>query len=337
MPYQKAKVYSDGKHYIAIPHTERPHRRKRYKEKEEEILVPTETIETNGVEEDLIISETKKEYTVTDNVIVVEKEETPKVRKITKKQLFEETYKAHYTDRKAVRRKVLIDTLLPYFRDKESATRYVDANLERKQKNMIARRIRMTRKANLADFNFFVTFTFDDELQTEESFRKKLKKTLANFTVRKGWKYIGVWERSPEKKRLHFHGMIYIPEGTLPGEMTIKSTYSFTEKKRKKMNENSYFRERFGRNDFESMNTEYMLGEAVSYIVKYIEKSGEKIIYSRNLPQYFISDIMDEDVICPMGEDEQKLLLFDNCSCWDEGCYIGKVSKEVIAQMPKSN
>lgn len=80
-----------------------------------------------------------------------------------------------------------------------------------------------------------------------------------------------------------------------------------------------------------------MLGEAVSYIVKYIEKSGEKIIYSRNLPQYFISDIMDEDVICSMGEDEQKLLLFENYSCWDEGCYIGKVSKEVIAQMPKSN
>lgn len=24
-------------------------------------------------------------------------------------------------------------------------------------------------------------------------------------------------------------------------------------------------------------------------------------------------------------------------ACWDEGCYIGEVGKEVIAQMPKCN
>ena len=28
MPYSKAKVYSDGSHYIAIPHTERPYRKR---------------------------------------------------------------------------------------------------------------------------------------------------------------------------------------------------------------------------------------------------------------------------------------------------------------------
>lgn len=40
---------------------------------------------------------------------------------------------------------------------------------------------------------------------------------------RKGWKYVGVWERSPEKQRLHFHGIFYIPEGTMPG-MLLEST-----------------------------------------------------------------------------------------------------------------
>ena len=85
------------------------------------------------------------------------------------------------------------------------------------------------------------------------------------------------------------------------------------------------------------MVTEFMLDGAITYILKYIEKSGEKIVYSRGLPQFFISDIMDEDVICTMGEEEQKLLLFDRFTCWDEGCYIGEVSKEVIAQMPKCN
>ena len=97
------------------------------------------------------------------------------------------------------------------------------------------------------------------------------------------------------------------------------------------------FKERFGRNDFDSMVSEFMLDGAVTYILKYIEKSGEKMIYSRGLPQFFISDIMEDDVICPIGEEDRKLLLFDNFSCWDEGCYMGKVSKEVIAQMPKCN
>ena len=334
--YPKTKVYSDGRHYIAIPHTENSYRRKRVKPKDEIIEVPTKIAEERAnspPEHENVFDEIE----ISENMNSESKLKEKKVRKITKRQLFDETYKAHYTDRKAVRRKILIETMLPYFKDKESAVTYVDESLSRKYKNFIARRIRMTRKANLADFNYFVTFTYDDALHTEETFRKKLKNTLSLLSHRKGWKYIGVWERSPGKKRLHFHGMFYIPDGTLPGEMKEVSGYSFAEHKRKKTNENSYFRERFGRNDFENMISEFMLDGAVTYILKYIEKSGEKIVYSRGLPQFLISDIMDDDVICPIGEEDQKLLLFDNFSCWDEGCYMGKVSKEVIKQMPKCN
>lgn len=333
--YPKTKVYSDGRHYIAIPHTENPYRRKRVKPKDEIIEVPTETEErANSPPEPEDVSD---EIKISENINYESEPKEKNVRKITKRQLFDETYKAHYTERKAVRRKILIEKMLPYFKDRESAVTYVDAALLRKYKNFIARRIRMMRKANLADFNFFVTFTYSDELHTEDSFRKKLKNTLSLLSYRKGWKYIGVWERSPEKKRLHFHGMFYIPEGTLPGEMKEVSGYSFSEHKRKVTHENSYFKERFGRNDFDSMVSEFMLDGAVTYILKYIEKSGEKIVYSRGLPQFFVSDIMEDDVICPIGEEDRKLLLFDNFSCWDEGCYMGKVSKEVIAQMPKCN
>ena len=195
----------------------------------------------------------------------------------------------------------------------------------------------MTRKANLQEFNFFVTFTFDSALHTEETFRKKLKYTLGHFSNRKEWRYIGVWERSPEKNRLHFHGMFYVPEGTMPGTMEEVNSFSFNTRKRQITHENTYFRERFGRNDFKDLNTVRALGEAVSYILKYIEKTGEKIVYSKGLPQFFVSDIMDDDVLCPMGENGEKLLLFDDFSCYDDGCYIGKVSKEVIAKMPKEN
>ena len=79
------------------------------------------------------------------------------------------------------------------------------------------------------------------------------------------------------------------------------------------------------------------MGGAIAYIVKYIEKTGEKIVYSRGLPQFFISDVMEEDIVCPFGLEDQKLLLYDDFGCWDEGEYKGKVSKEVIEKMPKSN
>ena len=56
-----------------------------------------------------------------------------------------------------------------------------------------------------------------------------------------------------------------------------------------------------------------------------------------SLKGYFVSDILDDDIVCTMGADNQKLLLFDDFKCFDEGTYMGQVSKEVIAQMPKEN
>ena len=75
----------------------------------------------------------------------------------------------------------------------------------------------------------------------------------------------------------------------------------------------------------------------MAYIMKYIEKSGEKPLYSRGLPQFFISDIMEEDVVCTYGQEERKLLLYDDFSCWDEGEYIGRVCDDVIGRLSKAN
>ena len=154
---------------------------------------------------------------------------------------------------------------------------------------------------------------------------------------RKGWKYAGVWERSPKTGRLHFHGIFYIPEGTMPGILYEKEDYNFNTRRRQVTIQNTYFNERFGRCDIEPINDRTEMGSAMTYIIKYIEKSGEKIVYSRGLPQYFKSDILDDDVVCPIGMEDQKLLLFDNFSCFEDGVYIGEVSPEVIKQMKKAN
>lgn len=46
-------------------------------------------------------------------------------------------------------------------------------------------------------------------------------------------------------------------------------------------------------------------GEAIAYLTKYMEKSGEKIVYSKGLPQFFISDVMENDVVCPIGQEDK--------------------------------
>ena len=78
------------------------------------------------------------------------------------------------------------------------------------------------------------------------------------------------------------------------------------------------------------------LPQMVKYLMKYIEKSGGKLVYSRGLYQYFETDIMDEDIICPYGLEGRKFILFDDFGCWIEGEYIGRSSnREVIARLPK--
>lgn len=79
------------------------------------------------------------------------------------------------------------------------------------------------------------------------------------------------------------------------------------------------------------------MSEAVAYILKYIEKSGERIVYSRGLPQYFISDVMSGDVVTRIGQEDKKLLLYDDFNCIDDGCIIGKVGIDTIKKMPKCN
>ena len=69
--------------------------------------------------------------------------------------------------------------------------------------------------------------------------------------------------------------------------------------------------------------------------MKYIEKSGERLVYGGDLPTYFVSDIMDEDIVCPFGIDDRKAILADDFTCISDGEIMGTVSKEIIEKMPK--
>lgn len=333
---EQVKVYKDGIHYIGIPHRET---RTRGRRQRHEDLV--EVVE-EAKDEEKAVGENPSAFSdvvpMPEGKVKEETEESmdisiPCPRKATKKEIFEELYDKYRDLKKREKKRKIYEAMKVYFSDKERAAEYVEANFRRKRRNLVLRRLRLTRKVALHKFNYFVTFTYNSELHDEESFRKGLKNCFRNFCFRKGWRYVGVWERSPEKKRLHFHGLFYIPEGTMPGELIEVEDYSFKTHTMQKTVQNTYFNERFGRSDFEELDP-MGLRKATGYIMKYMEKTGEKVVYSKGLPQFFVCDVQEKDILLRMGEYGEKLLLFDEFECYSDGKLVGIVSEHVIRLLP---
>lgn len=139
--------------------------------------------------------------------------------------------------------------------------------------------------------------------------------------------------------RLHFHALTYIPEGQMPGELEEHEDYSTKRHRREKSVQNSFFNERFGRSDFSAVNNSYEVGDSIKYMLKYIGKNDERIVYSRGLKTYIVSDVMDEDILCKMGDEDHgfKYILAPDFTCMADGEIMGKVGFEVIERMPKAN
>ena len=254
-----------------------------------------------------------------------------------KKQAFETAYKESMSLPKRERKKYIAEKLQSEFETAEQAKAYTEQNIERKKINAAKRRTRLWRKVRLQSWNYFVTFTFDSAKHDETTFKETLRNTLKHLVSRKGWKYIGVWERSPDKQRLHFHGIFHIPENAMIGELKAVTDYDTKKHRKQTTYQNTHFLERFGRNDFKEICSRD-IERSVRYLLKYIEKSGERLCYGGKLPTYFVSNILDDDVLCPYGVADKKLLLFDDFTCIDDdGVVMGKASPEVIKNMPKTN
>ena len=200
MPYKAAKISFDGSHYIATPKENFPQGHKRRRASRPLSIEETET-----------------------------------------KEQFETAYKESQQlprkERKAFMRKAMEETIP----DKEQRQEYIEQQNERKKINAIRRKVRLSKKVNLQrEWSYFCTFTFSDEKHTEESFRKSLRNTLKHLVNRKGWKHIGVWERGGETGRLHFHGICYIPQGAMGGEIVETKDYSPKDHRLQTAHQNTY-------------------------------------------------------------------------------------------------
>ena len=267
-----------------------------------------------------------------------------KKRKNSKKKVKNETeekvkelYKSETGTKKEKTEKV-IEKINEEIKDEEKAKEIVKATLEKEKRNKIVRLTRLYRKIGLQQWTHFCTFTYDSNKLNEEEFRQKLLTCLRHLSHRKGWKYIGVFERSPNLERLHFHGIFVIIE--MVGEIIETKDYSTKTHQMQIARQNTFFLERFGRNDFKEIINNVGVNDAVNYIMKYIRKTGEKVIYSKHLQTYFVADILDDDVVCKIGQEDRKILLFDNFKCLDfeTGEILGQpnIDKSLIDKLPKA-
>lgn len=267
-----------------------------------------------------------------------------KKRKNGKKRVKNETeekvkelYKSETGTKKEKTEKV-IEKINEEIKDEEKAKEIVKTTLEKEKRNKIVRLTRLYRKIGLQQWTHFCTFTYDSNKLTEEEFRQKLLTCLRHLSHRKGWKYIGVFERSPNLERLHFHGIFVIAE--MVGEIIETKDYSTKTHQMQIAHQNTFFLERFGRNDFKEIINNVGVNDAVNYIMKYIRKTGEKVIYSKHLQTYFVADILDDDVVCKIGQEDRKILLFDDFKCLDfeTGEVLGQPNKDksLIDKLPKA-
>jgi hypothetical protein len=260
-------------------------------------------------------------------------------RNIEDDLLFEELYfesvKLGYKGKRQLR--YIIESYNGFYDNVSDFSDVVENLLERKKRNIYKRKNRFYRKAFLNRFNYFVTFTYDNKLhESDDSFKKSIKKCLSNLHTRRGWNYMGAFEYG-EEGRLHFHGLIYIPDGQLVGEFIEKSDYSVKKQCIVTRNENTWFRCRFGRNDFQYLGSRYELSRPVEgmknkniieYILKYIEKEDNKIVYSRSIPSEIMISLNPDDAISAIIDSYvNRYVLFDDVIC-DEDIekFIGRKS-----------
>ena len=206
------------------------------------------------------------------------------------------------------------DNLAHLFEDETELQKFVEDECRIKWHRMYMRQKRFERKAFLNEWTYFVTLTYDDKKQDEESFRRKLRKCLSNFHTRRGWKFMGVFERGDETERLHFHALLYVPDGEMVGELTEKQDYSTRKHCMQETVENSFFAEVFGRNDFQAISRADLSRDQspLDYMLKYIEKTGERITYSRDIPTELCREVFNEDVAAEMCDFVMKYVLFDD-------------------------
>ena len=288
----KCKIYNDGSHWISILPVKNPNAFK--------LLKPEDV------------------YNVySDGSFEVDQQDLNKeiLRKTTRSEEFKALYTETVTSNIVDVKGHILEHIKGMFEDEEKASAYVDYKLANKRRAQYARSLRFKRKACLNKFSYFATFTYDDTKCSFESFDRQIRLFFNNMSSRHGWKVMMVPEFGKENNRYHFHAVIYIPKGSsIPGSFHIVKRYNKKKRRMVEINENTYFAERWGHNDWQSlMSMSYFEQKnTISYIIKYLTKSDNYAFYSRGIKTYLLSYIDQSDIFMPLENYRPQRLMYDN-------------------------
>lgn len=214
-------------------------------------------------------------------------------------------------------KKAAMKKLYESFPEEKHIEEFADEAAEREYNALCARKKRFRRKAYLNEWTHFVTVTYDSSrMESEDEFRTKVNRRFSYLHDYYNWRYMGVWERGEQNDRLHFHALVYVPEGAMIGAIYEKNDYSHKLHARRITHSNTYFERKFGRNDFDEINQKDFK-RSVEYILKYLEKSGERIRYSRGIPTEICLDIDIRDVVIEYNKFGTKFVLLDGAIDFD--------------------
>lgn len=206
----------------------------------------------------------------------------------------------------------LVDNLASIY-DTAFLSEYVPPFIDRQFQNYNARVKRFRRKAFLHQWNYLCTFTYDSALLSEEAFEKRLLVCLQHLASRRSWKYMGVWERGELGGRLHFHAITYVPPDQMIGALYPERYY---DKKTHRMRDawrNTFFDLKFGRADFSALSeNDVRCGPALSYLVKYLQKTGGRIIYSRGIPTELLLNIEECEIALKFEDYVPKVIISED-------------------------
>lgn len=343
------KIYNDGGHYIAYPYfhstTKRPERKTRLQRVFDELyykaikkqrlwekcnFAPCSPLDADiFIEKNLgALRKAFPDYHISRDMLrrmIKEKQDSllpeDKIGRVKKEcdlsfdSLYDEAVKLNLTGQDLIEH---VKEGLSALEMDSDLDEFISDKLEKKKSNLFARKKRFRRKGYLNKWTHFVTLTYDDKKHTALSFREKLRKCLCNLHTRRGWKYMGVFEAAPDTGRLHFHGLFYIPDGEMVGNILEKQDYSTRQGKVQTRQENDFFAGRFGRNDFEEISVDDLRhGKTLEYIMKYVEKTGERVVYSRGIPSQVCKVLPVKEIVGRLQDFVTKFVLFDDSISWE--------------------
>lgn len=158
--------------------------------------------------------------------------------------------------------------------------------------------LKAERLAILDSVEYLFTFTYDDAKYTERTFKKGICKCLRRLARKQKWKYIGVWQRGRNNKRLYLQAIVKTGNGEIIGGLEKVRDFHMRGKWMKTTLQSTYFNERFGRTSVEILDKEKMeeYRHHVGRFIEILNKKKAKIFASRKIKYRVLKGMTKEDI-----------------------------------------